>query len=169
MSDYEKGVNAGFTEASRIHGAEIERLRRELAEAQRLHAVTERVWRDEIAEHEKTQARLAEARGLLREASGSIHYHERVGTLGMRPGSVVARIDNFLTATDQPAAVRDDTRDATRYRWLRHRLPVTAIHCRDGAVEIMPADLGDPTEEAYAVDVDAAIDAAMTADKSSAL
>lgn len=52
-------------------------------------------------------------------------------------------------------------RDAARYRWLRLRLQVTAVHCRDEAVQAMPLDIAEPTGESYAEDVDRAIDAAM--------
>ena len=51
-------------------------------------------------------------------------------------------------------------KDAERYRWLRCRIPVTAIHCRGAPIRIMPADSVASEHEAYAVEVDAAIDAA---------
>ena len=41
---YERAYNAGFVEASRLHGAEIERLRAALAEANKNHERFERGW-----------------------------------------------------------------------------------------------------------------------------
>lgn len=108
-------------------------------------------------------------RALLREANAFI---------GREPTSIAEqiqvltplcnRIDAALAA-DQPKLATDDAVDAARYRWLRGRIPVTAIHCREDQIMTFPADqINEPSDESYCADVDAAIDAAMTADKSTA-
>lgn len=55
--------------------------------------------------------------------------------------------------------------DAERYRWVRKRLIVTAVHCREEEVTMFPLDKQADSHEDYCVEVDAAIDAARAAGK----
>lgn len=68
----------------------------------------------------------------------------------------------FDDANALAARLAEAERDAARYRWIRKRLPITAVHCRGTMIQMMPLDMvTDPSGEHYATDVDAAVDSAM--------
>ena len=92
-----------------------DRLTRELAELQAVHAVVCKEVHDGELNECRLERELAEARAALERAKkDALDINKKVSTFGLAHG-MVARIDAFLAAADQPdaarlAAVRDVAR-----------------------------------------------------------